>query len=275
MIFGKRDSLSWLRSACFLWFVFACLVAFAASCELVAANPGGATHHQPIFCPSSLSKGIRKSDFSIDVDNASSISNRRSLLSGEQSFCRCGADTGIVGAEGHSCAVGGGKFALRDGQIECGRGWVVIRSNSAHVNHVIRWSLSGIFDGDDGFWDPNSASDIGYLGLRNEYVRAQLAFGRGSGVSGLAQYDNDKENSRDAKKESEQSYGIIDRLVDQPRKAGLISVVLGILTGTVGITLYLNRSAVISRVGLAFVCLGMFTPLFPWWLLILIWGAGQ
>lgn len=109
----------------------------------------------------------------------------------------------------------------------------------------------------------------------NNNVGPQLLLGGTPGIFHLAQYDDDKKERRDSKEKREQGYRVIDSLVDQPRKAGLISMIVGILCGAIGRTFYLKRNAVVSRAGLALVCLGMLTPLFPWWLLALIWWAGQ
>ncbi len=141
--------------------------------------------------------------------------------------------------------------------------------------HVISWGLTSIFDfnvNDDGAISRGWPNNVLYL---SDDIGSQLPFGGFASIFHLAQYDNDKQERRDTKEKREESYGIIDGLVDQPRKAGLISMLLGVLCGTIGITLYLKRGRAVSNVGFALVILGMMAPIIPWWLLILIWWAGD
>jgi hypothetical protein len=82
------------------------------------------------------------------------------------------------------------------------------------------------------------------------------------GVSNLAEHGYNKQQSNSAKEQRIKSYGIIDRLIDKPREAGLISVLIGICLGAMGIALYLNRGWHFGMVLLGF---GALSPLFPWW----------
>lgn len=64
---------------------------------------------------------------------------------------------------------------------------------------------------------------------------------------------------------------IVEYLLNHPRNAMLISVIVGVLTGAIGITLSLNSEPGWRRsLGGALLVLGMLTPILPWWLLFLI-----
>jgi hypothetical protein len=102
-----------------------------------------------------------------------------------------------------------------------------------------------------------------------------LSFGRFSGVSDLQQNNNGQQEVSYQYAASEQSKGVIDRLIDKPRESVVISVAIGALTSAIGIAFYLNGGLICSVLGGGLFLLGMLTPIIPWWLLASIWWAGQ
>jgi hypothetical protein len=163
------------------------------------------------------------------------------------------------------------------GRLDCKIGWKRPwhNPNLADAANVVGWSLASV---ERPISDSKHPGGSAFLQLqthligRSEYISAQLPFRRLTGITDL-NYDNDHKQQRyRAKAEGGQSYGVIDRLIDKPREAGLISMFIGVGIGAIGIALYLNRG---WKIGMGLLCVGMFTPLFPWWLAILIWWAGN
>lgn len=66
--------------------------------------------------------------------------------------------------------------------------------------------------------------------------------------------------------------GIIKELIEQPRKAIVVSYAIGALNGAIGATLYLKNKV---WIGGLLIALGIITPLLPWWILILRWSTAQ
>jgi len=97
--------------------------------------------------------------------------------------------------------------------------------------------------------------------------QSSLSVGSITSIAYLTNDRADQQQSHRSEKQSIKSYGIIDRLIDKPREAGLISLIVGVVIGAIGITLYLNRG---WKIGFLLLVIGGVTPLFPWWLALLI-----
>jgi len=86
----KQRARDWINNNHARWLLRQiCFIAFWASCELVAANPGWAAYHHSVFCTSQFAKGIPVPNFPVGVDNAGSGGDSCSLGDGQQFTCRC------------------------------------------------------------------------------------------------------------------------------------------------------------------------------------------
>jgi hypothetical protein len=143
--------------------------------------------------------------------------------------------------------------------------------DSACTPEVIGRALAGV-----QYYRPEFHFESARASLAKTLAYSSNDIGTQSRFTGFARFTNLTENSNDEQKIGDEdsprqsNYRIIEELIDNPRKALVVSYAIGALNGAVGVALYLKGR---SLIGALLIGLGIFTPLIPWWLYIAAWWA--
>jgi hypothetical protein len=140
--------------------------------------------------------------------------------------------------------------------------------------HVISRSLAGILE--DQVYRPMSI--ISVFGFRSPehscfhlHVGAQLPFGGMTRIAYLRDNPKNEAEGRDSKETGQYGERIVERFLQHPREITLVSTLIGMFCAAIGIALYLNSRGTFACVtGLLLLGVGMITPIFPWWALLLV-----
>ena len=92
-----------------------------------------------------------------------------------------------------------------------------------------------------------------------------------SSVAYLDASYNGEQERRYNKETSKSGNWVIDRLVEKPSRVAWVSLIVGIFSGAIGITLYINSRGILSGVGFILLFLGLLSPVFPWWIIVVDW----
>jgi hypothetical protein len=140
--------------------------------------------------------------------------------------------------------------------------------------HVIGRGLARILE--DQVYRPMLVISI--LGFRppehscfHHHISAQLPFGGMTRIANLRDNPKNEAEGRDSEETGQYGERIVERFLQHPREITLVSTLIGMFCTAIGITLYLNgRGTFTSIAGLLLLGIGMITPLFPWWALLLV-----
>jgi hypothetical protein len=97
----------------------------------------------------------------------------------------------------------------------------------------------------------------------DQQVGAQLSF---RGTTGVAYLDSDNKNEEDRRDRK----GIVDQLIEKSSRYPVLSDLVGVICGAIGITIYVNsREWFGAAIGFILIAVGILTPVFPWWAFVL------
>ena len=208
----------------------------------------------------------------VDIDQ-SLVANPLSHLSPSQlSSCDYMSEAILAGTQGHKC-LDAESCLLGESKIvdECLLG----RKKRHIIEHMN--IISGRLARIQNYW-PKFKFEISRGSLSktlangSSQIGPQLAFARPLCLTYLADNRKDQQKIYNEDSASQPNNGIINHLIDDPRKGVVVSYLVGAFCGAIGVAIYLKGR---SLIGGTLIALGLFTPLLPWWLPILNWRVHQ